>query len=97
MLQEGVKKNRMFKFLKNVLRSKKEIREKEPEIRLMDLESKTLKNGDKVMSLRYDLGESILRITPEGIFYESVATGEKISYTRMVDASTNCQKVRKIE
>lgn len=87
----------MLHFLKRVFRSKNDQIEKDAAIKLVDLASNPLKDGDRVMSLRYELGECILKITPDGTYYESIESGEKVSYTRMVDASTNCQKVNKLE
>lgn len=87
----------MLHFLKRIFRSKSDQKEKDAAIKLVDLASNPLLDGDRVMSLRYGLGECVLRITPDGTFYESIETGEKVSYTRMVDASTNCQKVNKLQ
>lgn len=86
----------MFGIIKKLLGREKSIVETKPSIKLIDLDSKPLTNGDKVNSLRYGLGECILHITETEIFYESVETGERISYTKMVDATTELQKVRKI-
>jgi hypothetical protein len=64
---------------------------------LQDYEGKPLQVGDKVISLRYDLGECVLVEGEQGIEYESVKTGERVSYAFMIDAHTENQKVRKIE
>ena len=48
------------------------------------------------MSLRYELGECRIIMTEEGYAYESVKTGEKVNYAKMIDAGTGYQKVRKL-
>lgn len=62
---------------------------------LLDIDGVPLMEGDKVEMLRYDLG--VCTLTLEGVhyFYES-ASGDKISYAKMIDASTEQQKVRKV-
>ena len=62
----------------------------------MDLEGQPLKEGDTVLSLRYDLGECRILNSEKGIVYESLSSGEKVSYVKMIDAATGYQKVRKI-
>lgn len=72
---------------------KKKPKEKQPP-QLLDLNSKPIKEGDIVTSMRYDLGKC--RVMLEGLeyFYESIdKPGEKVSYIRMVDAITENQKV----
>lgn len=86
----------MFEIIKKLIGRRKKIVETKPSIKLVDLDSMPLSNGDKVNSLRYGLGECILHITEAEIYYESVNSGERISYTKMVDATTELQKVRKI-
>ena len=63
---------------------------------LKDYDGQPLKVGDKVLSLRYELGECILVEGEKGIEYESVETGKRVSYAWMIDAHTENQKVRKI-
>lgn len=87
----------MFRFFKRFGKSRKTLTDANLSIKLVDINSIPLKDGDKVFSLRYGLEECILQITDEGVFYKSIKTGEKISYTKMVDASTEFQKVRKLE
>jgi len=65
-------------------------------LQFVDFEGQPLKEGDTVMSLRYDLGESRIIDTEEGMAYESLANGEKVSYIKMIDAATGYQKVRKL-
>lgn len=86
----------MFSIIKKLLGAKESKVEKKPSIKLLDLDSQPLANGDKVHSLRYGLGECILHITDSEVYYESLKSGERISYTRMVDATTEFQKVRKV-
>jgi len=53
--------------------------------------------GDKVESLRYDLGVCTLIESENGFEYESESTGQKVSYTKMIDAVTTHQKVKKLD
>ena len=87
----------MLQLFKRIFKAKSGKKETEASLKLADLDAKPLQDGDHVLSLRYGLGECILRAGDEGIFYESLETGERVSYTRMVDASTNFQKVRKLD
>jgi hypothetical protein len=75
----------IFNFKKNKSRTK-----------FYDFDGQPLKEGDMVMSLRYDLGECRIIMTENGFAYESVKTGEKVSYAKMIDAGTGYQKVRKL-
>jgi len=70
---------------------------KKSSVQFLDLEGQPLKEGDIVMSLRYDLGESRIITTENGLTYESLKTGEQVNYARMIDAATGYQKVRKLE
>ncbi|MBL6449668.1 hypothetical protein JMN32_25385 [Fulvivirga sp. 29W222] len=63
---------------------------------LKDLDSVPLAEGDLVEALRYDLGKCKLLVIDSSYVYESVATGEKVSWLKMIDASTENQKVKKI-
>ena len=64
---------------------------------LFDLDKNAIKPGDTVESLRYELG--VCKLIQEGdtYFYESVESGERVSWIRMIDAATEMQKVRKVE
>ncbi len=62
---------------------------------LLDINGELLIEGDKVEVLRYELGECTLTLDGVHYYYESVS-GEKISYAKMIDASTEQQKVRKL-
>ena len=64
---------------------------------LLDLDENVLVAGDKVEAFRYDLGICTLVIEEDKFFYISDSNNEKISYLKMIDASTERQKVRKIE
>lgn len=63
---------------------------------LADLEQNPLQVGDIVEALRYDLGRSKLIEGPTGYEYESLETGIRVSWLRMIDAATQLQKVKKI-
>jgi len=72
---------------------KKKPKEKQPP-QIQDLNGKPIKAGDRVTSLRYELGAC--KVVLEGLeyFYESEEKeGERISYVKMVDAITENQKV----
>jgi len=66
-------------------------------LQFVDLEGQAMKEGDVVMSLRYDLGESKIINTESGLAYESLKTGEQVPWAKMIDAATGFQKVRKLE
>lgn len=83
-------KQKLLNFFKN---NKKEKNNLPP---LADLDDLPLKEGDVVYSHRYDLGECRIIRTENGIEYESLATGERVSWLRMIDAATDRQKVNKI-
>jgi len=65
------------------------------QLRMVDLDGNLLNEGDMVESLRYNLGECKLLKTDNGYEYESISSGEKVSWAKMVDAATENQKVRK--
>jgi len=65
--------------------------------RFADLDGNPLKEGDVVMSLRYDMGESRIINTDKGMVYESIKTGVQVTWDKMIDAATGNQKVRKLE
>ena len=66
-------------------------------IQFVDFEGQPLKEGDIVMSMRYDLGESRIIKTEEGMAYESLSSGQTVGYAKMIDAASGYQKVRKLE
>ena len=65
-----------------------------PEI--SDLDNKPLAAGDFVDCLRYDMGKSKVLFEDGVWFYESIETGKRVSYVKMIDAITSNQKVRKL-
>ena len=69
-------------------------KKKKKEITLSDLDGNRLKDGDIVLSLRYDLGECRLVKTDNGFEYQSLSTDEKVSWIKMIDAATENQKVK---
>jgi hypothetical protein len=70
---------------------------KKKQPKLADFDGNPLKEGDVVESLRYEMGKSKLLLTEEGYVYESLESGKRVSWAKMIDASTENQKVRKIE
>lgn len=64
---------------------------------LIDLDDNALKAGDIVFSHRYELGECKILNTENGIEYESISSGKRVSWLRMIDAATEKQKVNKVE
>ena len=66
-------------------------------IQFTDLEGQALKAGDHVMSHRYDMGECRIVETDTGLAYKSLATGQQVSYVKMIDAATGYQKVKRLE
>ncbi|EAY31403.1 hypothetical protein [Microscilla marina] len=63
---------------------------------LVDLEQRPLQEGDIVEALRYDLGEAKIIIAEDNLYYESLATGKRVIWVKMIDAATQFQKVRKL-
>ena len=76
---------------------KKNSSKKKRQPKLADFDGNPLKEGDLVESLRYDMGKCKLLSSDEGYIYESLDTGKRVSWAKMIDASTENQKVRKIE
>lgn len=68
---------------------------KQPPV-LLDIEGMEILNGDTVEVLRYEIGMAVVVLEGLQYFYVSNATGEKVSYVKMIDASTQQQKVRKV-
>lgn len=69
---------------------------KKKKVKLTDYEGNILKVGDRVESLRYEMGECIIIEGENGPEYESVETKKRVSYAKMIDAHTISQKVKKI-
>jgi hypothetical protein len=63
---------------------------------LADLDGQPLQSGDQVMALRYEMGSCRLEKGPEGWRYQSLTTGQTISWLKMIDAVTGYQKVKKL-
>ena len=72
-------------------------KQKKNKLKFYDFEGQPLKEGDIVISLRYHLDECRIIMTETGYAYESLKTGEKVNYAKMIDAGTGYQKVRKLE
>ncbi|MTI20411.1 hypothetical protein E1176_05195 [Fulvivirga sp. RKSG066] len=64
---------------------------------LTDLNNQPLKEGDLVEALRYNLGQCKLVVEENSYFYQSLENGQKTSWLKMIDASTDTQKVKKID
>jgi hypothetical protein len=80
----------------NFFRKKKTEEVQAPTLILADINQFPLQEGDIVEALRYDLGRCRFIKLDKGYAYESLVTGEKVSYVRMVDAITQLQKVKKV-
>lgn len=81
----------MFNFLK-----RKNKNNGSSNLQMADLDRNPLKPGDTVDALRYDLGRSEVIETDKGLAYKSIESGKVVSWHLMVDASTELQKVRKV-
>ncbi|MFA0962804.1 hypothetical protein AB9P05_13460 [Roseivirga sp. BDSF3-8] len=64
---------------------------------LFDLNEQRLHEGDEVMAHRYELGKSVVVLEDNTYFYRSVETGKMIRFNLMIDATTQRQKVEKIQ
>jgi hypothetical protein len=84
----------LFDFFKK--KQEKPSKKEENQPVMADLAQNPLQIGDVVEALRYNLGKCQLVQGPNGLEYESLETGERISWLRMIDASTQLQKVKKI-
>ena len=80
----------------NFFKKRKNNKSKKSSPILLDLDNNPLQVGDRIMSLRYEMGECLIIQSENGIEYESVENGKKVSWLKMIDASTDKQKVRKI-
>lgn len=63
---------------------------------ISDLDNNPLKEGDLVEALRYELGQCKLLVIDNSYIYESLSSGRQVSWLKMIDASTDNQKVKKI-
>jgi len=66
-------------------------------LKFVDFDGQPLKEGDVVMSMRYELGECRIINTENGMAYESLSGGQQVSYIKMIDAATGYQKVKRLE
>lgn len=82
----------MFKFFKRNSNGNKS----KTSIQFVDINGTPLAEGDTVECLRYNLGKCVIVSGDSGYDYESVETGERVSYLKMVDAATTYQKVKKL-
>ena len=73
---------------------KKSKKKKSPQ--LVDLNDYPIEVGDFVISKRYDLGKCELIEEDGDFYYQSLDSGERINWLRMIDAATEKQKVEKI-
>mgnify|MGYP001797145244 FL=1 len=74
---------------------KKEKQDKLPQ--LLDLNNNPLAEGDIVEAMRYELGKCKLLLVDEQYVYESISSGKQVSWLKMIDASTDNQKVKMAE
>ncbi len=70
---------------------------KTKKLQLKDLNGQPFGEGARVKSLRYDLGECEVHFDGKGYLYQSDHSGESISHTLMIDATTGHQKVILLE
>ena len=63
---------------------------------IVDIDGQPLVAGDHVMSLRYELGKCVILQAEQGLVYESISSGQQVSWVKMIDASTERQKVQKV-
>lgn len=77
----------------NIFKKKKSTK---TEVNFADLDGIPLKAGDRVLSLRYELGECVIINTDDGLAYESLEKKTVVSWVKMVEAASKNQKVRKL-
>lgn len=85
----------MASFLSRLFKSSKKPKNKLPE--LVDIDKEPLQEGDSVESLRYELGRCTLILEEGKYYYQSEMDGRKMIWVKMIDASTDTQKVRKVK
>ena len=73
---------------------KRKPKEKQPP-QLLDIDGQPILEGDEVMSQRYELGKCVVELDGLEFFYKSIETEKRVSYTKMIDAITGNQKVKK--
>ncbi|MFA8342934.1 MAG: hypothetical protein ACEPO8_08170 [Rhodothermaceae bacterium] len=73
----------------------KKNKKKEKTIQLLDINGNPIEPGDEVEAQRYELGKSKLIVVEGQFHYESLETGKKVHWAKMIDAVTQRQKVKK--
>ena len=81
----------MFGLFKNTRKKKKS------NVQFVDLNGNNLKEGDIVLSHRYELGKCVISIGEDGFEYESIETHKRVNWALMIDAATERQKVEKLD
>ena len=76
---------------------KKKPREKKSNVQFVDMNGNSLSEGDTVLSHRYELGKSIIKVGDNGFEYESIESKKVVNWAFMIDAATERQKVEKID
>ncbi|HBH25725.1 MAG TPA: hypothetical protein DDY13_20205 [Cytophagales bacterium] len=66
-------------------------------LQLKDLHHQVIQEGDLVQAYRYNLGRCIVIRENEGIAYKSLEIDKVVSWPYMIDASTELQKVERLE
>ena len=72
-------------------------KQKKSNVQFVDLNGNPLKEGDIVRSYRYELGNCVIRSGENGFEYESLESKKRINWALMIDASTERQKVEKLD
>ena len=76
---------------------KKKTQKKKSNAQFVDLKGNSLLEGDRVLSLRYELGECVIKNGDNGFEYESVENKKRVNWALMIDAATERQKVEKLD
>ncbi|MEM1136957.1 MAG: hypothetical protein AAGI07_14050 [Bacteroidota bacterium] len=71
-------------------------KDEKPIPQLIDLNNNILQEGDIVESFRYELGKCKVIKIDDKYYYESLETGKQVIWVKMIDASNDLQKVKKI-
>ena len=74
----------------------KKKKKKESTPQLLDINNNPLQPGDKVEAMRYELGDCELIKEEDTYYYVSISSDKKVNWLKMIDASTQNQKVRKL-
>lgn len=78
-------------------RRKTRIRNGGEDLPFADMDGTPLHSGDFVESYRYELGICRIVDTDDGYVYESLESGIRVNWARMIDAHTRYQKVKKLD